>query len=177
MSLQQLLQRADKNKKQTTPAECLRRNSCSLSGHSQAKIWRGGRREGVGWGGGGREVVTCSSGMISGIQAPAVSTSLLAVYRPLSVNTVTMPLEGSTSQDSTFSPDWNSAPCDCAACMCAAMHSSEARIPPCGWYTACRRDTVDCQPISKHAWCWPDVHTCRSHAASHGTCFAAVTAP
>ena len=74
---------------------------------------------------------------MSGIHEPAVNTSLRAVYWPWSVKTVTMPVASSTFHVSTFSGAWKWAPCDCAALMCAAMHSSDARMPPSGWYTAC----------------------------------------
>ena len=104
--------------------------------------------------------------MMSGIHEPAVKTSLRAVYCLWSVKTITTPVTSSTFHVSTFSGAWKCAPCDCAALMCAAMHSSDARMPPSGWYTACS-DRPRCA-------LWPllfepytdDCHIQSSHAPS-----------
>ena len=77
---------------------------------------------------------TCSSGTSCGIQEPPARTTFLALCSPLLVLTVTLP--ASACQLSTFSSSLTSAPCCLAMSTWAAMHLSEARMPP-GPRTAC----------------------------------------
>lgn len=80
-------------------------------------------------------MLTSSSGTKRVIHDPPAITTLAAVYKPLSVATVTVPVS-STFQVRTASPSLISAPCCFALLTWAWIHLSEARIPP-GANTAC----------------------------------------
>ena len=81
--------------------------------------------------------VTWNSGTRCAIHAPPVMTSRPALYLVLSVCTITSCVLGSTHQPQARSCKCTWAPCCRAAAMWAAMHRSEAKMPPCGWNNAC----------------------------------------